>query len=187
MVSRIKRLIVLGAVLAATEAPARTPEFDPALEHLGARMTLRGVSILRVGYVFRVYWAALHVGEEAPTETVLEDVPKRLEIHYLRRIAASDLIQAGNEALRRQVPPDQLVRLQARIDSINRLYRDVQPGDRYTLTYVPGHGSELALNGTLLGRVEGADFASAYFGIWLDPRTEYREFHAGLMGRARAR
>ncbi len=164
-------------------APAREPVFPEAVETNGARMTLRGVSLLRVGYIFRVYWAALHVGETHPAGAVLEDVPKRLEIHYLRRIAASDLIQAGDDALRRQVQPEQLERLRPRMDAINRLYRDVKSGDRYTLTYVPGHGCELALNGAVLGRIEGADFASAYFGIWLDPRTDYKEFQTGLLGR----
>ncbi len=184
MFTHTRRWIFVGLVLSGIAADARPPDFAPLVEQHGARMTLRGAAMLRVGYVFRVYWAALHVGEDAPTETVLQDVPKRLEIRYLRRIAAADLTQAGDEAIRRQVPPDQLARLQPRIDAINRLYRDVQPGDRYTLTYVPGHGSELALNGTPLGRVEGADFASAYFGIWLDPRTAYRDFQVELMGRA---
>jgi hypothetical protein len=32
---------------------------------------------------------------------------------------------------------------------------------------VPGAGTELALNGNRLGVVEGADFAAAYFRIWL--------------------
>jgi hypothetical protein len=43
----------------------------------------------------------------------------------------------------------------------------VEPGDRYTLTYAPGWGTELALNGEPLGRIAGPDFASAVFSIWL--------------------
>jgi hypothetical protein len=43
----------------------------------------------------------------------------------------------------------------------------VKPGDRSALTYVPGHGTELSINGRSKGWVEGADFAAAYFQIWL--------------------
>ena len=50
---------------------------------------------------------------------------------------------------------------------IDALYQDVEPGDRYALTYVPGAGTELAKNGEPLGVIPGADFASAYFAIWL--------------------
>ena len=54
-----------------------------------------------------------------------------------------------------------------RIETLHRAYRDVDKGDRYSLTYVPEQGTELALNGQVLTRVAGADFACAYFGIWL--------------------
>jgi hypothetical protein len=43
----------------------------------------------------------------------------------------------------------------------------VEPGDRYSLTYVPGVGTELARNGEPLGVVPGAEFSSALFAIWL--------------------
>lgn len=173
-------LVVLG--LASAEATTK-PSTPPVIEYQGVRMTLRGEALLRVGYFFKVYWATLHVGENAPTDHVLADVPKRLELSYLRSIAAADLIAAGDAALRRQVPADQLSALQARLREINRHYRDVQAGDRYTLTYLPGRGSELAFNGTPLVVIPGADFAAAYFGIWLDPLMPYKEFRAALMGK----
>ncbi len=43
----------------------------------------------------------------------------------------------------------------------------MKPGDRYSLTYLPGEGTELAKNGVPLALVPGEDFARAYFGIWL--------------------
>ncbi len=172
----------LFALCLNSAAGAPRPSFPPVVERDGVTLTLRGDALLRVGYIFKVYWASLHVGEGAATTNVLGDVPKRLELVYLRNISAEDLIGAGDDALRRQVPADQLKALQPRIDRINAWYRDVKPGDRYTLTYIPGLGSELALNGAPLGVVEGADFASAYFGIWLDPRIPYKDFHARITG-----
>jgi hypothetical protein len=44
-----------------------------------------------------------------------------------------------------------------------------QPGDRYALTYLPGVGTELSLNGRPLGTIPGEDFAAALFSIWLGP------------------
>lgn len=183
----MRKIIMLFALLALPliAAAASKPVFPAVVEAHGARMTLRGEALLRVGYIFRVYWAALHVGEGVPTESVLDDVPKRLDIVYLRTISAADLIKAGDDMLRRHLKPDELAAIQSRVDEINRLYRDVRPGDRYTLTYVPGVGSELAFNGDPLGVIPGADFAGPYFGIWLDPRTDYRDFHAALTGRRR--
>jgi hypothetical protein len=182
--TQILRLALVLALPITSYATSK-PTFPPIVEAHGARMTLRGEALLRVGYIFRVYWAALHVGEGVPTEDVLKDVPKRLEIVYLRHISAADLIKAGDEMLRRHLTPQELAAIQTRLDAINKLYRDVRPGDRYTLTYVPGIGSELAFNGQPLGVIPGADFAAPYFGIWLDPRTDYKDFQAALLGRRR--
>lgn len=170
-------LSILGNV--AQSSPAST---TPALEIHDQRLTLRGQSLLRVGYLFKVYQARLFVGEDYATENVQDDVPKRLEISYLRNIKAEDIIRIGDETLQRQVPPAELARLQSRLQTINSWYSDVQEGDTYALTYVPGRGCELALNGTSLGVIEGADFARSYFGIWLDPRTSYKEFRRELLG-----
>ena len=74
--------------------------------------------------------------------------------------------------------PAQVTALRPRIDQFNQLYRAVQPNDQYALTYIPGKGTELALNGKALGAVEGRDFAAAMFDIWLGPHpisTTFRD------------
>lgn len=149
---------------------------------MAPRLTLRGEAELRVGLVFRVYEASFHLEERTDTPAWQNDVPKRLVLRYARDIPARRLIEAGNEALARQLAPGEQSALQSRLDSINALYRDVRAGDVYTLDYQPGRGSELALNGTPLGVIPGADFAAAYFGIWLDPRNPYESFRRALLG-----
>jgi hypothetical protein len=79
----------------------------------------------------------------------------------------ADFGKAGDEILKRNVDGRTFAILRPRLDRINSLYRDVKPGDRYALTYVPGVGTQLALNGTEIGVIDGADFARAYFRIWL--------------------
>ena len=172
-------IFALGlALLPLSLLAARPPEFTTQ----GARMTLRGEAVLKVGYLFKVYEAGLYVGETHANSAALDDVPKRLDITYLRDIRAADIVEIGNDTLARQVPEAQRTVLQERLATINQWYVDVKAGDRYTLTYVPGYGSELALNGKPLGVIPGADFAAAYFGIWLDPRTKYRDFRNTLLG-----
>ncbi|MGD2184488.1 MAG: chalcone isomerase family protein [Desulfobacterales bacterium] len=79
------------------------------------------------------------------------------------------------------VDPQTYERLRPRIEYHNSLYQDVQPGDRYSLTYIPGRGTELALNGESKGVVEGADFAAALFSIWLGPRPISGTFKKELL------
>ncbi|MDA8138151.1 MAG: chalcone isomerase family protein [Desulfobacteraceae bacterium] len=64
----------------------------------------------------------------------------------------------------------------------NSLYRDVKPGDRYALTYILGKGTQLSLNGTPLGLIPGAEFASALFAMWLGHNPMNEAFKEQLLG-----
>ncbi len=94
-------------------------------------------------------------------------MPKRLEISYLVAIRGEDFDKGAAPVLRRNLSAGELETLKERLARLNAAYHDVQPGDRYTLSYDPARGTELSLNGTPLVTIEGADFAAAYFGIWL--------------------
>lgn len=130
-------------------------------------LVLHNAALLRYLKVIKAYVAAVYLPEGVLPESVLADVPKRLEISYLVAIKGPDFGRGAEPVLRRNLTAEQLVRLRSRIDRLNAIYRDVQPGDRYALTYLPGRGTELSLNGKPLTVIEGADFAEAYFGIWL--------------------
>ena len=133
----------------------------------GTQAPLRNAALLRYLKVIKAYVAALYLPEGVKAEDVLADVPKRLEISYLLSIKGPDFDKGAAPILERNQTPVELARLRGRLDRINAAYKDVKPGDRYSLTYLPGRGTELALNGTPLIVIEGADFATAYFGIWL--------------------
>ena len=133
----------------------------------GTAMKLNGVGLFRYAVVFKVYVAALYLGAGATPDHVLDEVPKRLEVEYLRGFRGPEFGDAGDKVLAQNVSPATVAAIRARLDRMNSLYEDVKPGDRSALTYVPGHGTELSINGRSKGWVEGADFAAAYFQIWL--------------------
>jgi len=133
----------------------------------GKPVPLRNAALLRYLKVIKAYVAALYLPEGVKAEDVLNDVPKRLEISYLVSIKGPDFDKGAAPVLERNQAAAELARLRGRIDRINAAYKDVKSGDRYSLTYLPGRGTELALNGTPLIVIEGSDFAAAYFGIWL--------------------
>jgi hypothetical protein len=133
----------------------------------GKPVPLCNAALLRYLKVIKAYVAVLYLPERVKAEDVLSDVPKRLEISYLVSIKGPDFDKGAAPVLERNQTPAELARLRGRIDRINAAYKDVKSGDRYSLTYLPGRGTELALNGMPLIVIEGADFAAAYFGIWL--------------------
>jgi len=140
----------------------------------GTPVPLHNAALLRYLKFIKAYVAALYLPDGVKGKDVLSDVPKRLEISYLVSIKGPDFDKGAAPVLERNLTATELGRLQGRLDRINAAYKDVKSGDRYSLTYLPGRGTELALNGTPLIVIEGADFAAAYFGIWLgrDPIDE---------------
>ena len=159
-----------AAAAGSSPGETRVVEGVPFAERYeGPNLSLRlhNAALLRYKVIFRAYVAALYLPEGTDPASVLDDVPKRLEISYFWAIPAGDIGKAGEEILERNVDAATLSSLRSRLDRIRAAYRDVQPGDRYALTYRPGSGTELSFNGTPLVVIEGNDFASAYFSIWL--------------------
>ena len=140
--------------------------FDDRVTASGVEFKLNSVGLLRIGIFIKAYVAGLYLGPGAEADDILADTPKRLEISYFWSISAERFVTSTREAIERNSDPATLEKIGPHVDRFLALYRSVQPGDRYALTYVPGVGTELALNGKPLGSIPGADFAAAVFGVW---------------------
>jgi hypothetical protein len=189
-VTRALRLAIAAALLAlAAAAPARASleiagvRFAPRVEAGGDELPLRSLGLLRVRGVLKGYVAALYADPAVGAEELLGDVPKRLEIEYFWSIAGDKFGPAAEQALARALDPAALARLRPALDAMHAAYENVEPGDRYALTYLPGRGTELALNGRPKVVVPGAEFAAAYFGLWLGPQPLDETLREQLLSR----
>jgi hypothetical protein len=146
-------------------------EFADRYRWQETELQLNGVGLLRYRVFIKGYAAALYLGEQIAPERALDRVPRRLEIEYFWSIPAEKLSEAMLEGIARNVDAQMLQSLDDTIRQFGALYEDVEPGDRYAITYVPGVGTELTLNGERKGLVEGDDFSAALFSIWLGERA----------------
>ncbi len=175
-------LALLGMVLACQPTSAATFP-PPRLTEDGVEFERLGQATFRWMRVVNVYDAALHIGAGHDTSKPLSGAPLRLAIHYRRDFTAAEIAKGGDALLQRNVPTDTLEALRARLDRLNRAYRDVKSGDTYVLAYLPGKGTVLRLNGTDLVTIEGEDFANAYFRIWLGEDPISVSLRDQLLGR----
>jgi hypothetical protein len=165
--SALLALAVLLVAASSEAAEIEGVEFDQRVKAGERVLALQSVGLLRYRIFFKGYVAALYLEEGTPPEKVLENVPKRLELEYFWSIDGDKFGPVAESALERNLDAESFERLRPRVEALHEKYQDVEPGDRYALTYLPEEGTELARNGVRLALVPGEDFARAYFGIWL--------------------
>jgi hypothetical protein len=63
-------------------------------------------------------------------------------------------------------------------------FPDVRKGDRITGIHQATGGAAFLTNGRLTGRIDDAEFARLFFGIWLSPDTSEPALRQALLGQA---
>jgi hypothetical protein len=142
---------------------------------------LRERTLFRIG----VYVAALYVAQKSTdAHTILTShTPKQLVLRFLRPVEGADLKQAWEEGFADNAKA-QLPALKERLEQLNGWMVTLKRGQELTFTYKPGVGLEVEVNGTVPCTVEGEDFATAFFAIWLGARPPNWSLKAGLLGGA---
>lgn len=146
-------------------------------EHLPGAQVL-GSGELRL-FGWRIYSARLWSTEQP----LAADSPFALELTYHREISREQLVEASVREIRRlygkRVSAAQLSDWRAQMQ---RAFVDVTPGARITGVHLPGVGARFYAGTRLQHEVRDAEFARAFFAIWLDPRTRNPELRARLLG-----
>ena len=58
----------------------------------------------------------------------------------------------------------------------------MKSGDEAVMTYVPGTGTTLEVNGKALGTIEGRPFARALLAVWLGDKPPDKGLRQGVLG-----
>ena len=186
----MRKIVILSLIMAyllVLPSAGRTAvvgdiRFDTRIQTKGADLDLKGAGLLRYLGIFKVYAGAFYLDAEAALDDALADRAKRFEVQYFRGFKGSDFGPATIELMAQNVDGATMERLADEIALHNSLYPDVNPGDRATLTYLPGIGTELVINGEVRGVIPGAEFASALFSIWIGEQPIDDGFKKQLMG-----
>lgn len=171
---RIVFLLLLGVIVFANGPATANNDrhcvgrvcFDPAKTVGGEQIPLRGAGLLRY-WGFRVYTVAFYVEQDATDlKDILENRRKALVIRYHRDIKSSDIVKSSDQLIRGNSKVDYEA-VRDRLKLLYESYRSVRDGDEYRVVYEPEVGTTIYFNGEEEITIEGADFAAAFFGIWI--------------------
>ena len=150
----------------------------------GTQLQLNGVGLRKKLWI-KVYAGGLYVAQKSadPAALIALESPKRMVMQFIyKEVERAKLDEAWNEGFANNSGA-QLPALKSRLERFSSWWPAMRSGDTATITYLPGTGTRLEINGKEMGVIEGADFARALFAVWLGEKPADAGLKAGLLGR----
>lgn len=147
-------------------------------------LVLNGAGI-RKKFIIKVYVGSLYLTAKRSTVNQILDDPgaKRIAMDFLyKEVSAEKLVEGWNDGFTGNNSSEELAPLQARIKQFNSLFSTVRKGDQIRLDYLPGEGTQVWINDTMKGSVEGEDFSRALLKIWLGPEPPDANLKEAMLG-----
>ena len=118
-------------------------------------------------YGLKIYDATLWVGKSGYQNNSAKFI---LNLSYARELYGEKIAKASIDEIR-ELGIGSGEQQQAWLGKMKALFPDVKEGSQISGVYLPGQAARFYLDGKLLGEINDAEFARAFFAIWLDPRT----------------
>jgi hypothetical protein len=160
-----------AAELSAPPLPAAVTSLVPNLEAKGGgEMTFMTLSVYNA-YFYCVDRARCRWSPEQPFA---------LQLVYHRSLVGAKIAERSVEEIAKLGfgTPDQRARWGT---LMKEFFVDVVDGDRITGLNLPASGARFYYNGKMIGEIQDREFANAFFGIWLDPRTSEPALRKSLL------
>jgi hypothetical protein len=181
--ARFAAAALVAAASAVAEPAAASAASADAPTPAHVRKYLADVRLAGTG---RLTWFGFHVYDAAlfvPPGFALANAsaqPFVLELTYARRLDGKAIAEASRDEIERLGFGTEAQRLRWH-ERMLHLFPDVEKGRRLAGVNVPGRGARFYFDGQFVGSIDDADFARAFFAIWLDERTRAPQLRENLL------
>lgn len=112
------------------------------------------------------------------------DEPMAVKLHIVSKLITSNrMMDAVTDGFEKSLDGN-TEHVQARIDEVLSFFQeDITKDDVFDLVYRPGVGTTAYKNGVARGTIEGLDFKSALFGIWLSDNPASKGLKNEMLGK----
>jgi hypothetical protein len=179
----------LSPLVAAAQVTVSGVKYDDAAVLAGSKLHLNGAGTRYKG-PFKVYTAGLYLPRKAGSPEEALGVPgaKRMAVVMLREIDAGELGKLfirGVEDNMDKASMSKLIPGLMRMSQIFTDHKKLQPGDTFTLDWVPGTGTVVSVRGIPQGEpFKEPEFFNALMRIWLGPVPADWKLKDNLLGKS---
>lgn len=179
-------LLALSLTLSAATAGAGTladVNLPDKADVKGQSLVLNGMA-LRTKFFIKIYVAGLYLPqkEKAAAKILAADAPHRMVMHFLYSVNKDQMCDAWKEGLE-QNTPKAAPEVKKEFASLCNWMEPIPKGSELTLTYVPGEGTTVEVNGKPKGTLAGKPMADAILNTWIGPDpAPGADFKKGILG-----
>ncbi len=186
----MKKLMLAGAILFLSpnlQAAELAGVFvkDQITAANGQTLVLNGIGLREKLWV-DVYVGSLYLANKSENVTEILSAPNALRIQMdfvYKEVSKKKLVKAWRKGFEKNQSKEMLGKLQDRIDQFYSYFdQGVVAKDQYLLDYIPGKGTTITKNDTLLGVIPGEDFKNALLEIWLGNFPADKKLKKGMLG-----
>jgi hypothetical protein len=166
-IAHVALAALLFAASPALARPVADIEVAETLSSEGKTLKLNGAGI-RKKFVVKVYVGALYLEETStdPATIIKSDAVRVVKMTFLREVEKAKLIGAFKEGFENNSAAKSAALL-PHLDKIAAAIGDAKNGTVMTVSYAPGKGTTIAMQGSGSVTIEGKDFADAMFLNWI--------------------
>lgn len=169
---RIVPATLLSALLALPAAAGTLADvtLPDKADAKGQSLVLNGMG-LRKKFVVKVYVAGLYLPQkEKNAQKILSgDTPNRMVMHFLYGVSKDQMCDAWNEGLAANTP-NASAEVKKNFTTLCGWMEPIDKGKQIVMTYVPGEGTQVEVNGKVKGTLPGAATADAILATWIGPK-----------------
>jgi len=181
-ISLVVFLFVIGSALPMVAGTLAGVTLSDSVQVAGKTLVLNGMGV-RKKYMVKVYVAGLYLERKSSDASGIlkSDVSKRMVMHFVRGVSKNQLVDGFKESFENNTP-DAKKTMQAEIDQFLGTLEDVKDGEEIVLTYVPGTGTTVAIQGKDKVTIAAGSFGEVLFSVWLGPKPPNADLKTGLLG-----
>jgi len=152
----------------------------------GQALVLNGMG-LRKKFVIKVYVAGLYLPakERSPAKILAADAPRRMAFHFVFSVSAKQMCDAWEDGLADNTP-NATAEVKAGFKALCGAMEDIPKGHEMVLTYQPGQGTRVEVNGKVKATIPGKPVSDAVLATWIGPHPDPGEdFKQAMLGAPR--
>ena len=160
-------------------------KIDETAQVGSSTLVLNGAG-LRTKVMFKVYAGALYLAQkQSDANAVINDHGnKRISMHFLRDVSSEQLLDGMNEGFADNNTQAEMTSIDAQMKIFQKMMtsaKEVKEGDVILLDCTTA-GTQVSLNGRLLGKIDGELFNQALLRVWLGDHAVDTSLKKALLG-----